>query len=646
MANAKWDFTQLGGGQKQGYTNSGIETFKGTELLDNLAREICQNSLDAKDPSKNEPVIVEFKLTTIQKEGYPFLQEYSEYLKRGKIFWQDQSDKKVMQFLNRAEKIIEENEIKILSASDYNTTGLTGSDCGIMNTSAWSALVNSDGVSDKSEGSGGSYGIGKNAPFACSDLSVVFYNTYAKDEKKVFEGVARAATLLDSNNKPTQAIGHYRSDDTSNDNYKPITEDIACPIRDKFARDKYGTDIIIVGCNSFIEKNHDWQDKLVQAVLHHFLLAIMEKKLIVKVETEVINNETLPLLIEKYKKANTNSFLTSNFYETLISPEGDVIYKTIIDENDLEIYLKSKPDYKRKIAKFRRSGMLVWEHGKRTYQNFTAVVIVRGEQLNEILRKTEPPKHNIWDAKRIEDKEEAKQAQKYIDQIDDEILSSISDIYREEISDSVDSGVGEFLPDDLSNLSEKKPGTDKLKPVIKIVEKPKLQKIYMNENMDIAGTDEGKEVPDDNSVHNSSDSDHRFPEYKPQNKVERDDDSDKDGSEGISPQEGTKKLITYPNIKYQRITAVSQNAGLYKIILSPTEDCNSLHIEFSAIGEGDSNDKIIVEKYTIDKQTMPCNNTKIGPVAVEKDEAKEIFVTFENKEKMLINMNITEEVEQ
>jgi hypothetical protein len=642
MANARWDFPKLGGGQKQGYTNSGIETFKGTELLDNLAREICQNSLDAKDLHSEEPVTVEFKLTTIQKDNYPFLQEYLKYLKSGKKFWQDKNDKKVMQFLEKAERLIEGNDIKILSASDYNTTGLIGSDCGIMESSIWSALVNSDGVSDKSDGSGGSYGIGKNAPFACSDLSLVFYNTYAKDGKKALEGVARAATLMDDKEELTQAIGHYRSDK----DFKPITEDIACPIRDKFARDKYGTDIIIVGCNSFIEKNHDWQDKLVQAVLHHFLLAIMEKKLIVKVETEVINDETLPFLIEKYKNANTNSFLTSNFYETLISPEGGVIYKTIINENDLEIYLKSKPEYKRKIAKFRRSGMLVWEHGKRTYQNFTAVVIVRGEQLNEILRKTEPPKHNIWDAKRIEDKEEAKQAQKYIDQIDDEILSSISDIYREEISDSVDSGVGEFLPDDLSNLSEKKPGTDKLKPVIKIVEKPKLQKIYMNENMDIAGTDEGKEVPDDNSVHNSSDSDHRFPEYKPQNKVERDDDSDEDDSEGISPQEGTKKLTTYPNIKYQRITAVSQNAGLYKIILCPTEDCNSLYIEFSAIGEGDSNDKIIVEKYTIDKQTTPCNNTKIGPVVIEKDEAKEIFVTFENKEKMLINMDITEEVEQ
>lgn len=641
MANARWDFPKLGGGQKQGYTNSGIETFKGTELLDNLAREICQNSLDAKDPDSCDPVTVEFKLTTIQKEDHPFLREYSEYLKGGKRFWQDKNDKRVMQFLDRAEKIIAENQIKMLSASDYNTTGLIGSDCGMMESSIWSALVNSDGISDKSEDAGGSYGIGKNAPFACSDLSLVFYNTYAKDNKKAMEGVARAATLMDDNNELTQAIGHYRSDV----GYKPITEDIACTMRDKFARNRYGTDIIIVGCNSFIEKNRDWQDKLVQAVLHHFLLAIKEKKLIVKVETDVINNETLPVLIEKYKNANTNSFLTSNFYETLLSPEGGIIYKSIIDENDLEIYLKSKPEYKRRTAKFRSSGMLVWEHRKHTYQNFTAVIVVRGRNLNEILRKTEPPKHNIWDAKRIEDKEESKLAEKYIKQIDKEILSSIENIYSENISDSVDSGVGEFLPDDLNNLSEKKQGTDKLKPVIKIVEKPKLQKIFMNENIDIAGTDEGKEVHDDNSINNSSDSDYRFPEYKPKNKVERDNDSDENESKGISPQNGTKKLTTYPNIKYQRITAVSQDVGLYKIILCPTEDCNSLYIAFSAIGEGDSNDKIIVEKYTLDKQTTPCNNTKIGPIAIEKDKAKEIFVTFENKEKMLINMDIMEEVE-
>ena len=114
MANARWDFPKLGGGQKQGYTNSGIETFKGTELLDNLAREICQNSLDAKDPYWEEPVTVEFKLTTIQKDNYPFLQEYLKYLKSGKKFWQDKNDKKVMQFLEKAERLIEGNDIKMI----------------------------------------------------------------------------------------------------------------------------------------------------------------------------------------------------------------------------------------------------------------------------------------------------------------------------------------------------------------------------------------------------------------------------------------------------------------------------------------------------------------------------------------------------
>ena len=61
MNTIKWDFPLLGTGNEQGYSNAGIETFKGTELIDNLAREICQNSLDAKQ-SVDVPVIVSFSL--------------------------------------------------------------------------------------------------------------------------------------------------------------------------------------------------------------------------------------------------------------------------------------------------------------------------------------------------------------------------------------------------------------------------------------------------------------------------------------------------------------------------------------------------------------------------------------------------------
>ena len=54
--NYAWRFPILDGGKKQGINDSGIATFAGSELYNNLAREICQNSLDAKDPEIDEPV--------------------------------------------------------------------------------------------------------------------------------------------------------------------------------------------------------------------------------------------------------------------------------------------------------------------------------------------------------------------------------------------------------------------------------------------------------------------------------------------------------------------------------------------------------------------------------------------------------------
>jgi hypothetical protein len=69
-------------------------------------------------------------------------------------------------------------------ASDFNTMGLRGSRTRELD-SPWEALTGADGVSaNKSSTSGGSYGIGKNAPFACSALSMVFYNTYAEDNER------------------------------------------------------------------------------------------------------------------------------------------------------------------------------------------------------------------------------------------------------------------------------------------------------------------------------------------------------------------------------------------------------------------------------------------------------------------------------
>ena len=54
----KWTFPKADSGQIKGFNDEGIERFKG-DPIKSLAREICQNSLDAwKD--KSAPVRIEF----------------------------------------------------------------------------------------------------------------------------------------------------------------------------------------------------------------------------------------------------------------------------------------------------------------------------------------------------------------------------------------------------------------------------------------------------------------------------------------------------------------------------------------------------------------------------------------------------------
>lgn len=58
-----WNFPSNGGGQINGVADSGIQIFKGKEIA-SLAREICQNSLDAAI-NENSAVTVEFRRSNV-----------------------------------------------------------------------------------------------------------------------------------------------------------------------------------------------------------------------------------------------------------------------------------------------------------------------------------------------------------------------------------------------------------------------------------------------------------------------------------------------------------------------------------------------------------------------------------------------------
>ena len=118
-----WNFPDNNNGEIVGIGEAGIETFRGS-LFSSLAREICQNSLDARVDYK-QPVKVEFVLGNIAKNKIPGINELSEAVNLCKEYWK--SNEKTVKFFDNAIKVCKADKIRVLRISDYNTTGLTGS---------------------------------------------------------------------------------------------------------------------------------------------------------------------------------------------------------------------------------------------------------------------------------------------------------------------------------------------------------------------------------------------------------------------------------------------------------------------------------------------------------------------------------------
>ena len=295
-----WNFPSNDNGQINGISEAGIETFKGSPFP-SLAREICQNSLDAKKDNK-DPVIVEFVGFEVDCKKIKGFSDIVSALDECKLFWE--KNEKASKFLTNACQVAKRDRIRVLRVSDYNTNGLTGSK--ELYNSPWQNLVKSSGVSDKGGTSGGSFGIGKSAPFACSDIRTVMYSTLDVDSVRAYQGVSR---LVSFNHKKllssyiTQGIGYYGNTDKNT----PAFEEYSLG---DYQRDETGTDIYILG----FKGTGNWQDEIIKAVLEGFIISVMRNELIVRVNDLEVNRKTLGDFVEKYKE---ESSLAYNYYQVL-----------------------------------------------------------------------------------------------------------------------------------------------------------------------------------------------------------------------------------------------------------------------------------------------------------------------------------------
>ncbi|WP_454963431.1 hypothetical protein [Filifactor alocis] len=643
MTHISWRFPPLSGGTRQGYTNNDIEVFKGQELFDNLTREICQNSLDAHLETTDAPVKVVFEFRQINMAQYDVFSEYGECLKGCRNYWGDEMDAKLSRFVTGAETTLQQETIPVLIASDYHTKGLSGSHSGKL-SSSWEALTGSDGISVKSdENSAGSYGIGKNAPFACSSLSMVFYNTLAEDNESAFIGVARLATLLNSDGKPTQRVGKYQNNDEENEIWKPIFDTDTNAFRDCFTRTERGTDVIIVG----FTQSKDWVKNITNAVLKNFFVAISEGRLIVELkdstEHHMINADTLSRLFFDLSN-NQEMIATTQLYKAFTTPDCKEFLE-VLEPDDVEVYIKSDSSYKRTIANFRATGMLVGTYFKRIFQHYAAVVIVRGQKLGELLKDTEPPRHNKWDYKQIEssDKEKRTLAKRSIQEIDTFVLNLLKDQFEIVTEDTIDAaGIGEYIPDDIDGLGAHSEGEDILKVKIKIG-KIITNRIQRGTATQSAVQEEGAEQEGDvrNHTHNPNP---MPPKPRPPKPVTPDPD-DPNPQPGATPGNGIKTVNT-PNLTAQRAFPISCSQGLYKIVIKPAETYENLYVECFAVGEDSRSDILEMESFTYNGKRIKIAGGKAGPVKVEVDTTAMFFVKFVKKEKMKLSVHLTEVVKK
>lgn len=383
-------FPELMGGPVQGLNDAGVENFQGA-IDAYIARECGQNAGDAVRPGV-KTVRLEFDRLTVEAGNIPGFAELCRTLVSCLERWG--SREKEREFFEAAIGLGKCGEIPVLKISDYGTTGLTGDDT--EETGRWFALVKSQGVSNKEDTAGGSFGIGKSSPFAASRFRTVFYGTRTDDGSVALQGISRLVTHKDSDGRLTQGVGFIG--DRGHVESEPVFRAVRDPDRmpAPFRRTETGTDIWVIGYRSGAE----WSDDLVRSILTNFWPAIHRGSIEFRVGSESITRGNVGELIDRF--AGNDDFQADKFYRAIMNAP---VRKTLKAVGQCELYLNSStPDLPNRICMARNSGMRIYDYWPKACRvPFSGLFICNDDQGNKLLRKLEPPKHDTWDPKRVED---------------------------------------------------------------------------------------------------------------------------------------------------------------------------------------------------------------------------------------------------
>ena len=182
--DGKWRFASNNKGIVDGFNDPGIETFSANSIA-SMVREVIQNSVD-QQVDDSRPVVVDFDFFQVTQDEIPGGRQLGNIFDR--CITASKGDPVATGFFQQAQKLMK-GKIDVLRISDHNTTGLVGAETDDTKT-PWHQLVKGRGSSNKNINSGGSFGIGKAAPLACSYFHTIFYASKV-DAIDSYVGVSR-----------------------------------------------------------------------------------------------------------------------------------------------------------------------------------------------------------------------------------------------------------------------------------------------------------------------------------------------------------------------------------------------------------------------------------------------------------------------
>ena len=430
-----------------GFNDAGVEQFKNARI-ESLVRECTQNSTDAWDKG-DKPVKVTFRLLQVDQSQIPWVAGLLAHIQSCVTELEKRSaetqDIKALNYFKGSLKILKRKAVPILVVSDENTSGVEGKDSDRL--SRWTTLVRARGTSNKnSKAAGGSFGIGKSAPYACSSTRTILYGTKTKDGVALF-----GKSLLISHQNPKSKskselygigyIGIKKGDDVNS--ARNVTDFPAF-----LQRDEIGTDIAIIG---FEEPN--WAEGIKAACVKHFWPALKRHKVIFEIIGPGVkfnlSNETLK---EDITWLESSDWMNEDDSAYFSLQEGKPSQYLACFTGEHKFDLKLPHDaygelYIRigapgeglpgSVCCFRTNAMVIQYEKVNRAGNWCAVFHSSTDEGSKRFRMMEPPTHARWTPEEPDDEEEKKKCKDIIKELKSQIREKLEELFKTEITDRI-----------------------------------------------------------------------------------------------------------------------------------------------------------------------------------------------------------------